>query len=160
MTDLEILVGLAMLVGLVGVLIPILPGLPLIALAAFAWALLGEVGGVGWLVAVVVLGIGVVGLVVANTLPAKRSLESGVPPWVLGVAAVGVVVGFFVIPVVGALVGGPVALFLAEIARHRRLGPAWASTRQALVAIGIGIGVQLGAGVAMIAVWAAGVALT
>jgi hypothetical protein len=160
MTALEILVGLVMLLGLVGVLIPILPGLPVIALAAFAWALLGDAGAVGWLVAVVVLGIGIAGLVVANALPAKRSLEAGVPAWVLGVATIGVIVGFFVIPVVGALVGGPAALFLAEIARHRQLGPAWASTRQALVAIGIGIGVQLGAGVAMIAVWAAGVALT
>jgi uncharacterized protein YqgC (DUF456 family) len=160
MTALEILVGLAMLVGLVGVLIPVLPGLPLIAVAALVWAVGGEAGAIGWIVFVVVTAICIAGIVVASTLPARRSLEAGVPAWSLAVAAVGVVIGFFVIPVIGALVGGPIALFVAELVRHRQIGPAWGSTRQALVAIGIGIGVQLGAGVAMIAVWLIGVAST
>jgi uncharacterized protein YqgC (DUF456 family) len=160
MTTLEILVALAMLLGLVGVVIPVLPGLPVIAIAAFVWALAGDAGTVGWLVFVIVTALGVAGIAIATTLPARRSLGSGVPPWVLAVTAVGVVIGFFVIPVVGALIGGPVALFVAELIRSRSLSSAWSSTKQALVAIGIGIGIQLGAGVAMIGVWVAGIALT
>lgn len=160
MTDLEILVALAMLAGLVGVLVPIFPGLPLIAGAALLWVVLGDAGAVGWLVVAAIATIGVAGIVIAGILPAKRGLEAGVPGWVLGVAAVGVVVGFFVIPVVGALAGGPIALFVAELVRRRDLRAAWGSSREALLAIGVGIGIQLGAGVAMIAVWLAGVAAT
>lgn len=160
MTDLEILVTLGMLAGLVGVLIPVLPGLPLIAGAALLWAIFGEVGAVGWLVVAAVVAIGIAGIVIAGTLPAKRSLDAGVPGWVLGVAAIGVAIGFFVIPVVGALVGGPIALFGAELVRQRDLRGAWRSSREALVGIGIGIGIQLGAGVTMVAVWLVGVAVT
>lgn len=157
---LEILVAVAMLVGLAGVVIPFLPGLPLIVGAVVVWAIAGDAGGSGWLVAVVVAGIGVGTMLVASTLPARRSLDAGVPPWVLAVAAVGVVVGFFAIPVVGALVGGPIALFVAELARRREVPAAWRSTKEALVGIGLGIGIQLAAGVAMVAVWLAGLALT
>lgn len=160
MTALEILVALAMLLGLVGVVIPVLPGLPVIAIAALVWAIAGDAGAVGWIVFGVATAICIAGMAIASTLPARRSLEAGVPAWSLAVAAVGVVIGFFAIPVVGALIGGPTALFVAELVRHREIGPAWASTKQALVAIGIGIGVQLGAGVTMIAIWLIGVATT
>jgi hypothetical protein len=72
------------------------------------------------------------------------------------VAAAGAVVGFFVIPVVGALVGFPVGVYLAERAR---VGPgqAWPSTREALRAVGLSILIELGAALVATAVWIAGV---
>jgi uncharacterized protein YqgC (DUF456 family) len=154
---LEAVVLVVMLAGLVGVLIPVLPGLPLIVAGGVVWAWAGDAGATGWVVAVVIAAAGIAGMVVAAVLPAKRGLAAGVPRWVLATAAVGVVIGFFVIPVVGALVGGPVALFVVEWLRLRDLNVAWRSTKEALKGIGLGIVVQLVAGVGMIAVWAFGV---
>jgi hypothetical protein len=70
---------------------------------------------------------------------------------VAGVA--GAVAGFFLIPVVGALIGWPAGVFVAELARHRHPGPAWASTKDVLKSLGLGVAVQFVAGVAMIALW-------
>lgn len=66
---------------------------------------------------------------------------------VVGVA--GAVAGFFLIPVLGLPVGFVVGVYLAELARLRDGRAAWRSTRTAVVAIGIGMLVELAAGLAM-----------
>jgi uncharacterized protein YqgC (DUF456 family) len=101
----------------------------------------------------VILGIGAAGIVATYVIPARRASAAGAPNWVLAVGAAGVVAGFFLIPVVGALIGGPVAILVAEFVRLRDLGGAWRSTGEALKGMGIGIGIQLAAGVVMISLW-------
>jgi hypothetical protein len=59
-------------------------------------------------------------------------------------------------PVVGFVLG----IYLAELARLRAAGRAWDSTRAALVAIGIGMLIELTAGLLMFAVWLTGVWVT
>jgi hypothetical protein len=68
-------------------------------------------------------------------------------------------VGFFVIPVIGLLVGFPVGVYLAE---RRRVGAdaAWPSTRAALRAMGASILIELLAGLLATATWVTGVVLT
>jgi uncharacterized protein YqgC (DUF456 family) len=154
MSSLEIAIAVAMLVGLVGTVLPIIPGLGLIMGAGLVWALVGGQGALGWVVAIVMVVVGVAGMAIANALPARRTAAAGAPWWILAVGAVGVVVGFFLVPIVGALLGGPVAVFVAELIRLRRLGPAWRSTAEALKGQAVGIGVQLVAGVVMISLWA------
>jgi uncharacterized protein YqgC (DUF456 family) len=153
MSAFEVLIAAVMVVGLAGTVLPLLPGVGLIMGATLVWAIVGDAGFFGWAVAVVIVAIGVVGMVVAAALPAKRSADAGAPWWVLAVGAAGVVVGFFVIPVVGALVGGPAALYVAELIRLRDARRAWHSTAEALKGVGLGIGVQLAAGLAMVAIW-------
>jgi hypothetical protein len=68
------------------------------------------------------------------------------------------VVGFFVIPVVGAFMGFPLGIYLAE---RVRLGPhaaAWQSTKHALKAIAFSIGIELLTGLAIATTWVIGVA--
>jgi hypothetical protein len=48
-------------------------------------------------------------------------------------------------------------VFVAELVRHRHPGPAWRATWDALKGVGIGIAIQLGAGVMMVGVWVAAV---
>ena len=74
--------------------------------------------------------------------------------------AVGAVVGFFVIPVVGLVVGGVAAVYLAELARLQDFGLAWGSTWAVLRGIGIGMLVELTAALLMVGVWALGVLVT
>ena len=66
------------------------------------------------------------------------------------------VVGFFVVPVVGALLGFVLGIYLVELTRHRDSRTAWASTRLALRAVALSIGIELGAGFAIVLVWVVG----
>jgi uncharacterized protein YqgC (DUF456 family) len=152
MSTTEGLLGLVMLVGLVGVVVPVFPGLVLVMGAAILWAL-SEGGTFAWVIAAIVVAVGIAGIVASSVLPARRASAAGAPGWVIAAGAVGLVIGFFAIPVVGALVGFPVGVFVAELLRHRHPGPAWSATWEALKSVGMGIAIQLAAGVAMIGVW-------
>jgi uncharacterized protein YqgC (DUF456 family) len=93
-------------------------------------------------------------------LPARSAAARGAPMSTLLAGAAGAVVGFFVIPVVGALVGGVAAIYLAEYLRLREHRAALDATRAALVAIGIGVLIELAAGVLMVLIWLGGLLLT
>ena len=152
MSSLEVLLGLAMLVGLVGVVVPAFPGLILIMGAGILWAV--DQGGVAaWAVAAIMSLVGVGGIVASGALPARRASSAGAPDWVVAAGVAGLIVGFFVVPVVGALLGFPAGVFVAELVRHRQPRSAWRSTWDALKGVGLGIAIQLGAGIAMIGVW-------
>jgi uncharacterized protein YqgC (DUF456 family) len=154
---LEVAVAAVMVVGLVGVVVPVLPGLVVSWLAVVAWAVLDGGGPVRW-TAVVVVGLTAgVGYVVAAVVPGRRTAGAGAPDWVLLVGVVGMVAGFFVAPVVGAVVGGVLGVWLAELARTRDARAAWAVTVETVKGVGIGVLVQLAAGLLMVAEWLAAV---
>lgn len=148
----ELLVLLAMLVGLVGILVPVLPGLLLIWAAGLVWAW-ADGGGVRWGVAAALTVLVVAATVAKYALPARRATASGAPRRTVLLGGVGAVVGFFVIPVVGLVVGGVGAIYLAEAQRLGDSAAAWRSTRAVLVGVGIGMLVELAAGLAMVALW-------
>jgi uncharacterized protein len=156
---LEVLVGLLMLIGVVGTVIPLLPGLLLVWGAGLLWVLADGGGVVRWSVLVVLTVLFVVGTVAKYVLPGRRAAAEGAPATTLLLGVVGMVVGFFVIPVVGLLAGGVAGVFLAERIRLGSTPAAWASTRRVLVAAGIGALVEIGAGLSMVAVWLVGVAV-
>jgi uncharacterized protein len=97
-------------------------------------------------------------MVVKYAVPGRR-LKATVPTSTLVCGGVGAVVGFFVIPLVGALVGFPVGIYLAERARVGTAG-AWPSTRAALQAVGLSILIELVAALVATAVWVTGVIAT
>jgi len=154
----EVVVGLVVLVGLVGIVVPVLPGSIAVAAAVVVWAT--EVGGrTAWTVAGVAVALLVVGAVVKYAVPGRRLKQSGVPTSTLLLGGAGAAVGFFVIPVVGLLVGFVAGIYLAE--RHRvgaaAAGPA---TVGALKAVGLGILIELVAGTLAAATWVVGLVLT
>ena len=115
MTFLEVVVGLAILVGLAGIVLPVLPGTLLILVAVLVWAT--ETGGAtAWTVLGVTVVLLAVGSVIKFLLPGKQ-LKAAVPTSTLAVGAVLGIVGFFVIPVVGMFVGFPLGIYVAEVAR-------------------------------------------
>lgn len=154
----DVVVVLVIVVGLVGVVIPVLPGLVLVWAAIVGWALIEGGGWLRWAVVVVTGLIGVAGYVAATAVPGRRASGSGAPEWVVAVGLTGMVVGFFVVPVIGALVGMVVGVFAAELARTRDLRSAWQVTVETLKGFGIGVAIQLTAGLVMAAVWLVGVA--
>ena len=158
MTSLELLVAAMIVVGLAGIVIPIVPGMALVWAGVLVWAIGGEGSDVTrLLVFAVTSALTLVAVVVSAIAPARRAATFGAPrslPWIV---ALGTVVGFFAIPVVGALVGGPVAAFLAELARLRDVGAARRSAVEALKGFGLGVAIQLAAAVVIAGVWLAAV---
>ena len=153
-----LLAGLLVAVGIVGILLPLLPGLILVLAGIAVWAI-PRGDQLGWTVFGIAAAIIVIGSVAKYLLPGRRMKESGVPTRSIVVGAGLGIVGFFVIPVVGALVGFPVGIYVAERVRVGADG-AWPSTKAALRAVGVSILIELAAAVAATLVWVAGVALT
>ena len=158
MTAFEALLALVIGLGLVGILVPVLPGslLVLVAIAVWSW----HTGGPGaWGVLAVASVVLVAGGVAKYLLPGRRLTEAGIPASTLWLGALVGVVGFFVVPVVGLLLGFALGVYLAEL---RRIGSAraWPSTVHALRAAGLSLLVELLAGVLAALVWVAGVVLT
>jgi uncharacterized protein YqgC (DUF456 family) len=149
--------GLLVVVGLFGIVVPVLPGSILVALGIGIWA--ADDGSSGaWVTFAVAMLLLVAGAVVKYAVPGRR-LKATVPTSTLVIGGLSAVVGFFVIPVVGALVGFPVGIYVAERLRVGADG-AWPSTKAALRAVGVSILIELAAAVAATAVWVGGVALT
>jgi len=153
LTDLA--VGLAILVGLVGIIVPILPGTILILVALLVWAVELGTGG-GWVVFTIAVSLLALGTVVKYVVPGRRMQTAGVPSSTIVIGVLVGIVGFFVIPVVGLLVGFVLGVYLAE---HRRVGAgaAWPSTKAALKAVGLGILIELVAALLATATWLVGV---
>lgn len=152
--------GALVVVGLVGVVLPVLPGL-LVIWGAGLWWTIGDGGGAGhWVVLTVMSMLLAVGVLAKFVLPAKATADRGAPFSTLALGVVGAVAGFFLIPVLGALVGFVAGVYLAEYARLRDTRAAGLSTRTALVAIGIGLLVELAAGLLMAFTWFVGVIAT
>lgn len=156
----ELLVAIVMVVGLVGVVVPVLPGLVLVWGAGVAWVFLDGGGAARIAVGVLLTVLLALGLVAKYALPARHIGSSGAPRSTLLLGALGATVGFFVIPVVGLVVGGVGAVFLAELGRLRDPRQAWRATWVVLRAVGLGMLIELTTGVVMLGTWTAAVALT
>ena len=153
------LVALAMVVGILGTIVPFLPGLPIVWAAALVYGVVEGFGAIGWICFGLITVIGIAGLVAGVVVP-KRHVEGGGAPFsTIVTGAIGAVIGFFVIPVVGLVVGGVVGVLIAERVRTGDWQQAWASTKRALIGFGLGALVQRGAGVVMMLTWVAWVLL-
>lgn len=158
-TSVVVLLGLVMLLGLVGIVVPVMPGLLLVWGAGLVWTLLADGSG-RWVVLAVMTVLLVLGAGLKWVLPARLATGSGAPRRAVLWMAAGIVVGFFVLPPLGALVGAVVGVYVGELVRLRDPAAAWPSTRAALLGVGIGVLAEIAAGVLMVATWLLGLALT
>jgi uncharacterized protein len=157
---LTFLCGLAIAVGIVGVIIPILPGLVLCWAAVLAWAVLVDGGWGRWLVLGIATAVALAGTVVKYTWPGRNLKRTGVPNRSLILGGLLGIIGFFVIPVVGLVIGFILGVWLAERIRLGSAGEAWPSTKNALKAVGLSMLIELAAGLVIAAVWVTGVVVT
>lgn len=150
-----IVCGLAIVVGATGVIVPVLPGSLLIGVSLLVWALV--IGSpLGW----VVFGIGAAlvaaGMSSSAVLTGRAMKKQSIPSRSIIIGLMVGVVGFFVIPVVGLLVGFALGLFLSELARQRAMRPAVASSLAALKATGLGMLAEFGFASLAAGTWATG----
>jgi uncharacterized protein len=146
------LAGLIMLIGLAGVVVPFLPGLVLVWGGVLLWAMLRH-DALAWTTLAVATALLAAGTIAKYLLPGRRLREAGVPWSSLFLGGALGVVGFFVIPVVGAVLGFVLGVYLAERVRVGGQG-AWTGTRRALAAVGWSMAIELTAGLLIVATWA------
>ena len=154
-----ILVALAIAVGIVGIIVPLLPGILLVYAAILIWAVVVH-NVAGW----VTLGVVTV-LIGATTLikymwPMKRMRAADVRTRTLLAGAVLGIIGFFVIPVVGLIIGFVLGVYLAELASRHDQRVAWTSTKHALKGVALSVGVELAGALLATVAWAFGVYVT
>jgi hypothetical protein len=159
MDGLTVVIGLVMLVGLIGIVVPVLPGLLLVWVAVLVWALEIQTTA-SWVVLGIATALALSGLLLQYVLPGRRLATAGVTT-ASTVAGAGLgLVGFFVIPVVGAPVGFVLGLYLAERIKQGTHAAAWLSTRHALKAVMLSMGIELLTGLAIAGTWLIGVIMT
>ena len=146
-------------IGLVGIVVPVLPGLLLVLAAVFVWSF--DTGSpAGWWVFALCAVLYLAGMALQYALPGRRMREAGVRRTTLLLAVLLAVVGFFVIPVVGAAIGFVGGIYLVELGHSRDRYAAWGSTRAALGAVFLSVGIELLAGLAIATTWVVAVLLT
>ncbi|MFQ6170597.1 DUF456 domain-containing protein [Oryzobacter sp. R7] len=147
---------LLIVVGLLGIVVPVLPGLLLVLGGVLLWAALTGTPLAWGLFAACVL-VAAAGWALQYLVPGRRMKERGVPTSTLFLAVVAAVVGFFAIPVVGALLFFVGAIFLVESARTRDRGVAWTRTKHAIVAVAQSVGIELLAALVIAGIYVGGV---
>lgn len=147
---------LLIVVGIIGIVIPVIPGLLLTLGGALVWAL--QTGTtLGWVLfglCCVWFAAGVAGQFL---IPGRRMKREGVGSLTLVLAVLLAIAGFFVIPVVGAVVGFVGGIFAVELSRSRDRSHAWQRTKVALKAVVTGMGIELIAAFAIAATYIVGV---
>ncbi|MER6209344.1 DUF456 domain-containing protein [Streptomyces sp. NPDC001642] len=126
-----LLVGVVILLGLCGVLVPGVPGSWLVWAAVLWWAL-KDPQPVAWGVLVGAAVVLFLSQVVRWVLPPRRLRTSGATPRMGVYAGVGALLGFVLIPVLGAIPGFMAGIYLHERLRLGRHGEAMASLRTAM----------------------------
>lgn len=154
-----VLVALVIAIGLVGIVLPILPGGGFLVFAAIAvWAIV-ERTTVSW----VTLGVAAVFFVTAEVIkyvwPVRRMRAAEVRIWSLAAGGVLGLIGFFIIPVIGLVIGFVVGVYLAELASRHDYRRAWASTVHALKGVALSVGVELTGALLATITWVTGLVI-
>jgi uncharacterized protein YqgC (DUF456 family) len=154
-----VFVALAIAVGLVGIVVPLLPGTLLVFGAIAVWAFV-ENNVTAWVTLGVVAAVLAASTLIKYLWPAQRMRAADVSTWSLLAGAMLGIIGFFVVPVLGLVIGFVLGVYLAELANRRDQRLAWTSTKHAVKGVALSVGVELTGALLATAAWVFGVYLT
>ena len=149
------MVAMVMVVGLAGTVLPILPGLWLIWAAGLVYTILESWDLDGLVFMAVLTALAIAGAVVGVMLPQRQASSVGVPWWGQVVAAACAVLGMFIVPIVGAVVGFVIGIFLVTAARTRELRGSVEASGATIRGMLYASGAQFVIGLLMIVLWLA-----
>lgn len=134
---------LACLIGLTGIVIPVLPGSITVGAGLLVWAIWGASSWGWW-----AFGVGAVFLAVGATsglVLTKRGLDrKEIPTWPILVGLLGGIIGTFLLPALGLVIGFVAGLLLAEYLRVKDFKLALDTSWVAIKSVGIGMIIELG----------------
>ncbi len=153
-TDWTIIAGLAMLIGLITTFVPVVPGLVVIWVSALIYGFAVGFGTIGIVSMFVLTGLVIASVLFSLIVPKKMSEDHGSSRAAQWGGLVGAVIGFFVIPVVGLIIGALIGVMAVELSVHKDWGVAWTSTKGLAKGFGVSALIDIGLGTAMVVVWA------
>ncbi|MCX4531731.1 DUF456 domain-containing protein [Streptomyces sp. NBC_01669] len=145
-------VGLVMLIGLVGVLVPGVPGQAIVWAAVLWWALT-DMTPTAWAVLIGATVLLLLNQALKPLLRPRRPREAGAPHRTLMLGGIAGIVGFFLVPVVGGILGYVGAIYGAERLRLGSSGAARTSLRSVMRATGYSVLVELFACLLVTGTW-------
>jgi uncharacterized protein len=154
-----IAVALAIAVGIIGIVVPLLPGTLLVFAAIAVWAII-ENNVTGWVTLGVVTALLGASLFIKYTWPVKRMRAADVRTLSLVAGGALGIIGFFVIPVIGLVIGFVLGVYLAELATRGDQRLAWTSTKHAVKGVALSMGVELAGALLATIAWVFGVYVT
>ncbi|MBH5337569.1 DUF456 domain-containing protein [Streptomyces pactum] len=147
-----VLCGLVVLFGLMGVVVPGLPGPPVVWAAVLWWSMT-EKTALAWGVLAGATAVLLLGQAVQWLLPVRRGRAATVTRSTLLLAGAAGILGFCVLPVLGAPLGFVAGIYGAERRRLGGHGKARASTRLVMRAVGTSMLVELWACLLVAGAW-------
>ncbi|AZM56244.1 DUF456 domain-containing protein [Streptomyces sp. WAC 01529] len=147
-----LLVAVVMLLGLCGVLVPGVPG-PWLVWAAVLWWALQDQRGLAWGLLVGASVVLLAAQAVRWQLPPRRLRQSGATRRMAAFAGAGALLGFCVVPVLGAIPGFVGGIYTAERLRLGGHGEAVAATRTAMRNGGTSVLTELFACLLILGAW-------
>jgi len=148
-----IIAGVAIAAGLVGTILPAFPGIIVawVAIAIFGFAVGFTPFGIGAMLVITLLTI--VNYVIMVRIPSQEAEARGASRWSTVLGGIGALVGFFIVPVIGFIIGGVVGVYASEYYRTKETGQAWHATKGVLIGFGKSTAVQLGIGTTIGIIW-------
>ncbi|MFD7028762.1 DUF456 domain-containing protein [Streptomyces sp. NPDC059917] len=147
-----LLVGLVLLLGVLGVLVPGVPG-TLLVWAGLLWWAMHERTAPAWSLLVSATALLLVVQVVKWQLPPRRLRGVGVTRRMAVYAGAGALLGFVLVPVLGAVPGFMGGIYLCERRRLGGHGEAVTSLRAVMRAVGTSVLVELFACLLVTGAW-------
>ncbi|MER6999069.1 DUF456 domain-containing protein [Streptomyces sp. NPDC000410] len=147
-----LLAGTVMLLGLCGVLVPGVPGTWLVWSGVLWWAVQARTALAWWLL-VGSTAVLLVNQAVVWQLGPRRMRGVGITPRMAAFAGLGALVGFALLPVVGAVVGFVGGVYGCERLRLGGHGEAVTSTRTVMRAAGTSVLVELFGCLLVVGAW-------
>lgn len=138
-----ILVAVLAVIGVAGIIVPVLPGSFTILVAAVVWGVWG--GSAQAVVVAIVAGAMVLAGMTAGAVLTKRNLDRRkIPQWPIILALIGGVIGSFLLPGFGLVIGFVVVLLVCELIRVKDVKLALSTSWVAVRSLGLGILIELG----------------
>lgn len=151
----SLITGLLLVVGVVGIVVPVLPGSITILVGLLVWAI-GIGGATGWTVFAIAGALVVAGMIATLVLTGRMLRREKIPNRSVLVGGLAGLVGMFILPGFGLLIGFVLGLFIAEYLRVHKAKTAVRTSWEALKATGLGLLVELCCATAAVTVWVIG----
>lgn len=138
------------LLGLVGIIVPLIPGTLLIWLAVLVYVLANGMTAVGWtsfiIITLIAIGTGTADL----WMPLLGAKSGGASRRSMLLGIVGAIVGSFIFPLLGTVIGYALGILLGEYQKVGDWEAAWKASIGGLAGWGLATGIQLGGGLLML----------
>ncbi|MER7998467.1 DUF456 domain-containing protein [Streptomyces sp. NPDC001780] len=147
-----VLVGLVLLLGLLGVLVPGVPGQAIVWAGVLWWALT-DTTRPAWGVLIGATALLLLNQALRPLLPARRARGTGAPRRTVLTGGIAAIVGFFVVPVLGGILGFVGGVYGAERVRLGSHRAGLAATRTVMRTAGYSLLVELFACLLVVGAW-------